>query len=92
MRIVSNPTRCILFFDAKFDEKSFKIELEQFIPSGEVGIKVTSEDGAEITDQNLLSLIRSYMVQKYIITYDDSDEKGNPPYYTSTETPLDSPI
>ena len=73
MRIVSNPTRCILFFDVDCDDKKLNVELEQNLSTNEVNVKVFYES-SQITDQNLVSLITDYMVQKYIITYDDSDD------------------
>ena len=73
MRIVSNPTRCILFFDVDCDDKKINVELEQDIPTNDVQVKILYE-GVQITDQNLVSVITDYMLQKYIITYDDSED------------------
>lgn len=91
MRIVSNPTRCILFFDLKLDENQFKVELDQGIPSGEVKVSVVSGQGVEITDPNLIAIITQYMVQKYIISYDDSDDKPVP-VQEHKDIRLDPPI
>lgn len=73
MRIVSNPTRCILFFDVDCDDKKINVELEQDIPTNDVKVKIFYE-GVQITDQNLVSVITDYMLQKYVITYDDSED------------------
>lgn len=84
MRIVSNPTRCILFFDVDCDDKKLNVELEQNLSTNEVDVKVFYES-SQITDQNLVSLITDYMVQKYIITYDDSDDPSEVRHASPTE-------
>ena len=95
MRIVSNPTRCILFFDVDCDDKKINVELEQDIPTNDVKVKIFYE-GVQITDQNFVSVITDYMLQKYIITYDDSEDPAdsqpvqNPP--KSTGSRLDPAI
>ena len=79
MRIVSNPTRCILFFDVDCDDKKINVELEQDIPTNDVKVKIFYE-GVQITDQNLVSVITDYMLQKYVITYDDSEDPEVTPH------------
>jgi len=76
MRIVSNPTRCILFFDVDCDDKKLNVELEQDLSTNDVKVKIFYE-GSQITDENLISLVTEYMLQKYIITYDDSEDSGD---------------
>jgi hypothetical protein len=76
MRIVSNPTRCILFFDVDCDDKKLNVELEQNLSTNDVKVKIFYE-GLQITDENLISLVTEYMLQKYIITYDDSEDSGD---------------
>jgi len=76
MRIVSNPTRCILFFDVDCDDKKLNVELEQDLSTNDVKVKIFYE-GSQITDENLISLVTEYMLQKYIITYDDSEDPGD---------------
>lgn len=73
MRILSNPTRCILFFDVDCDHKKINVELDQDIPTDNIKIKIFHE-GVEITDLNFISVISDYMLQKYIITYEDSGD------------------
>ena len=74
MRINSKPTRCSLFFDLSLDDDKIKVELDQNITSGEITVKAFKDNGEEIEDSKLLALVSSFIIQKYKITYDDSEE------------------
>lgn len=94
MKIISDPTRCVLFFDMKIGGNEFNVELDQTLPSGDVKVKAFYKNGDEMIDQNIISVITKYLTQKYDITYENSNlsDKGQSVYHKHNDVKLDPPI
>lgn len=96
MKISAIPNLCILHFDVKIGDISYKASLDQKIGgTEEIMISLFDTNGSEISDESLVGLIKSYLIQKYSIAYDTPEgsiDNIQEDYYHSKEVKLDPPI
>lgn len=76
MRIIAKPKLCILYFDFQIGDSLFDVEVRQNISETQnIEVKVLDSSGNPVSDERLLNIITDYSIQKYSISYEESDNQ-----------------